>query len=159
MKLFRGGIVFKAHRCVYHSPLGWRVIETKTQKLELPFRLVAGASVLGGEGVCGGCPISYATRPSASFGCVRLFGSVRVTVLYVNASICDCLTIESGVAAGASVLGGEGARGGSRRPGTVHPNPNSHTYICIYIYMYAYVYIYTDMFINIYIYTYIYIYI
>jgi len=26
---FRGGLVFKAHRLVYHSTLGWRVIKKK----------------------------------------------------------------------------------------------------------------------------------
>jgi len=26
---FRGGLVFKAHRLVYHSSLGWRVIKKK----------------------------------------------------------------------------------------------------------------------------------
>ena len=29
VKRFRGGLVFKAHRLVYHSPLGWRVIKKK----------------------------------------------------------------------------------------------------------------------------------
>jgi len=27
VKRFRGGLVFKAHRLVYHSTLGWRVIK------------------------------------------------------------------------------------------------------------------------------------
>ena len=27
---FRGGLEFKAHRLVYHSTLGWRVIKKKT---------------------------------------------------------------------------------------------------------------------------------
>ena len=30
MKKFQGGLVFKAHRLVYHSTLGWRVIKKKT---------------------------------------------------------------------------------------------------------------------------------
>jgi len=29
VKRFRGGLVFKAHRLVYHSTLGWRVIKKK----------------------------------------------------------------------------------------------------------------------------------
>ena len=29
MKRFRGGLVFQAHRRVYHSTLGWRVIQKK----------------------------------------------------------------------------------------------------------------------------------
>ena len=29
MKRFRGGFVLKAHRLVYHSTLGWRVMTTK----------------------------------------------------------------------------------------------------------------------------------
>jgi len=29
VKRFRGGLVFKAHRLLYHSTLGWRVIERK----------------------------------------------------------------------------------------------------------------------------------
>ena len=41
---FRGGLVFKAHRLVYHSTLGWRVIKKKNarprgildRKLRLP---------------------------------------------------------------------------------------------------------------------------
>ena len=32
VKRFRGGIVFKAHRLVYHSPLGWRAIRKKKKK-------------------------------------------------------------------------------------------------------------------------------
>jgi len=27
VKRFRGGLVFKAHRLLYHSTLGWRVIK------------------------------------------------------------------------------------------------------------------------------------
>jgi len=29
VKRFRGGLVFKAHRLLYHSTLGWRVIKKK----------------------------------------------------------------------------------------------------------------------------------
>ena len=29
MKRFRGGLVFRAHRLVYHSTLGWRIIKKK----------------------------------------------------------------------------------------------------------------------------------
>ena len=32
VKRFRGGLVFKAHRLVYHSTLGWRVIKKKEKK-------------------------------------------------------------------------------------------------------------------------------
>ena len=32
MNRFRGGLVFKAHKLVYHSILGWRVIEKKKKK-------------------------------------------------------------------------------------------------------------------------------
>jgi len=32
VKRFRGGLVFKAHRVVYHSTLGWRVIKKKKKK-------------------------------------------------------------------------------------------------------------------------------
>ena len=28
---FRGGLVFKAHRLLYHSTLGWRVVEKKKE--------------------------------------------------------------------------------------------------------------------------------
>ena len=34
VKWFRGGLVFKAHRLVYHSTLGWRVIKKK-KKVEV----------------------------------------------------------------------------------------------------------------------------
>ena len=29
---FRGGLVFKAHRLVHHSTLGWRVVKKKKEK-------------------------------------------------------------------------------------------------------------------------------
>ena len=32
VKRFRGGLVFKAHRLVYHPTLGWRVIKKKKKK-------------------------------------------------------------------------------------------------------------------------------
>ena len=32
VKRFRGGLVFKAHRLVYHSSPGWRVIKKKKEK-------------------------------------------------------------------------------------------------------------------------------
>ena len=44
MKLFRGGLVFKAHRLLYHSTLGWRVIKKKKRLLCKP---AAGIEVLG----------------------------------------------------------------------------------------------------------------
>ena len=34
MKRFRGGLVVKAHRLVYHSTLGWRVIKKKKEEKE-----------------------------------------------------------------------------------------------------------------------------
>ena len=33
MKRFRGGLVFKAHRLVHHTTLGWRVIKKKKKHL------------------------------------------------------------------------------------------------------------------------------
>jgi len=33
VKRFRGGLVFTAHRLVYHSTLGWRVINNKKTRL------------------------------------------------------------------------------------------------------------------------------
>ena len=35
MQRFRGGLVFKAHRRVYHSTLGLRVIKKKKKKADL----------------------------------------------------------------------------------------------------------------------------
>ena len=40
MKRFRGVLVFKAHRLVYHSTLGWRVIKKKVQGLRRMVRVV-----------------------------------------------------------------------------------------------------------------------
>ena len=37
MKQFRGGLVFKAHRLVYHSTLGLRVIKKKKKKKKTGF--------------------------------------------------------------------------------------------------------------------------
>jgi len=34
VKRFRGGLVFKAHRLVYHPTLGWRVIKKMKKKKE-----------------------------------------------------------------------------------------------------------------------------
>jgi len=36
MKRFRGGLVCKAHRLVYHSTLGWRVIKKKEELVDAP---------------------------------------------------------------------------------------------------------------------------
>ena len=36
VKRFRGGLVFKAHRPLYHSTLGSRVIKKKHQEMGLP---------------------------------------------------------------------------------------------------------------------------
>jgi len=33
LKRFRGGLVFKAHRLVYHSTLGWRVIKKRRRSV------------------------------------------------------------------------------------------------------------------------------
>jgi len=44
VKRFRGGLVFKAHRLVYHSTLGWRVIKKKKKVVvvqRLPGAVVA----------------------------------------------------------------------------------------------------------------------
>ena len=35
MKRFRGGLVFKAHRLLYHSTLGLRVIKKKKRKVRV----------------------------------------------------------------------------------------------------------------------------
>ena len=37
MKRFRGGLVFKAHKLVYHSTLGWRVIKKKASDREAAY--------------------------------------------------------------------------------------------------------------------------
>ena len=34
--LFRGGVVFKAHKRVYHPTLGWRVVNTRKKKKKKP---------------------------------------------------------------------------------------------------------------------------
>jgi len=51
---FRGGLVFKAHRLVYHSTLGLRVIKKKKRRSRVPsssFRVaVFGVGVLGRGG-------------------------------------------------------------------------------------------------------------
>ena len=36
VKRFRGGLVFKAHRLLYHSTLGWRVIKKKREEPPIP---------------------------------------------------------------------------------------------------------------------------
>ena len=36
---FRGGLVFEAHRLVYQSTLGWRVIKKKKEKKHLPTKV------------------------------------------------------------------------------------------------------------------------
>ena len=46
---FRGGLVFKAHRLVYHSTLGWRVIKKK--EVALPGALQHGGIVRVGRRV------------------------------------------------------------------------------------------------------------
>ena len=42
MKRFRGGLVFKAHRLVYHSTLGRRVIKKKQKEATKAITLVPG---------------------------------------------------------------------------------------------------------------------
>ena len=39
VKRFRGGLVFKAHRLLYHSTLGLRVIKKKNKKYSFGFRV------------------------------------------------------------------------------------------------------------------------
>jgi len=34
-RTFRGGLIFKAHRLVYHSTLGWRVIKKEKRTAEI----------------------------------------------------------------------------------------------------------------------------
>ena len=34
VRVHRGGLIFKAHRLVYHSTLGWRVIKKKEKFIE-----------------------------------------------------------------------------------------------------------------------------
>ena len=46
---FRGGLVFKAHRLVHHSILGWRVIQKKKRT---PSRKAAPPVGRGGGGSC-----------------------------------------------------------------------------------------------------------
>jgi len=41
VKQFRGGLAVKAHRRVYHSTLGWRVIKKKKEQPEKVYRLLA----------------------------------------------------------------------------------------------------------------------
>jgi len=38
VKRFRGGLVFKAHRLLYHSTLGSRVIKKKKRRMALWYR-------------------------------------------------------------------------------------------------------------------------
>ena len=62
MKRFRGGLVFKAHRLVYHSTLGSRVIKKKS---------------LGYESVLGFAPAPRIPRASRSTGAEALLAGVR----------------------------------------------------------------------------------
>ena len=55
VKRFRGGLVFKAHRLVYHSTLGLRVIKKKKKIGRLPADIATGSG-FGVQGkVCVGC--------------------------------------------------------------------------------------------------------
>ena len=45
---FRGGLVFKAHRLLYHLTLGWRVIKKK--KINLKVCPPRGLRARGGQG-------------------------------------------------------------------------------------------------------------
>ena len=49
MKRFRGGLVFKAHRLLYHSTLGSRVIKKKRKKNLLHINPAADAAEAGKE--------------------------------------------------------------------------------------------------------------
>jgi len=44
---FRGGLIFKAHRLLYHSALGWRVIRMKKRRA-----LFGTLAVIKSEGTC-----------------------------------------------------------------------------------------------------------
>jgi len=46
VKRFRGGLVFKAHRLVYHSTLGLRVIKKKKKSREREFPAFKGFPVM-----------------------------------------------------------------------------------------------------------------
>ena len=51
VKRFRGGLVFKAHRWLYHSTLGSRVIKKKEKKRQLsPLRRVPFSGTVQGSG-------------------------------------------------------------------------------------------------------------
>ena len=50
---FPGGLVFKAHRLVYHSTLGWIVIKKKRSMVAIGFDVlvvVLQGSMVGGHG-------------------------------------------------------------------------------------------------------------
>ena len=47
MERFRGGLVFKAHRLLFHSTLGSRVIEKRNKKFLHGFRIKARVSGTG----------------------------------------------------------------------------------------------------------------
>jgi len=73
VKRFRGGLVFKAHRLLYHSTLGLRVIKKKKKFVCVPRKTLRGTSLPGypGRGVTkmllsqGKNPIICATNMSA----------------------------------------------------------------------------------------------
>ena len=46
MKWFRGGLVFKAHRLVYHSALGWGVIKKRSLAAHVHLSLVENVGAL-----------------------------------------------------------------------------------------------------------------
>ena len=50
LKRFRGGIVFKAHRLVYHSTLGWRVMKKKRRGSQVRVDRNLGSVNLKGRG-------------------------------------------------------------------------------------------------------------
>ena len=54
MKRFRGGLVCKAQRLVYHSTIGRRVIKKKKNRRDLPVSGGRGEGVGGREGAEGG---------------------------------------------------------------------------------------------------------
>ena len=56
MQRFRGGLVFKAHRLLYHSTLGLRVIKKKTVDGRSPCQKAGPAATRGSRG-CNPYPV------------------------------------------------------------------------------------------------------
>jgi len=69
VKRFRGGLVFKAHRLVYHPTLGSRVIKKKEEEVRYPQFMTAhtmdrGLVARSGFGARGSSPFLFADRTS-----------------------------------------------------------------------------------------------